>query len=88
MSSVLTRCTSPVENSDSCGNLKDDPFVPEVHVPQVKSSEHVLGAPHQLCVPEQGPGGKVQNGPPEEHPIRLPDEIKGTIMYMYIILVV
>ena len=81
---MLTQCTSSAENSDGSGNLKHDSCVPEVNVPQGKSSEHALSAPHQPNVhPMQGPAGEAQNGPPEEHPIRLPDEIKGTLFLLF-----
>ena len=74
---MLTQCSSRAEISDNTEALKD-PFVPEASVQQPQSS--LPDAPQQPCVPPaQEPATEAQNGTPEEHPIKLPDEIKGTL---------
>ena len=78
---MLTQCSSPAENSDSYGNVKDS-IIPEANVPQVKSSGPLLETPQQPPVcPPQGlvSDGEAQSGPPKERPLTLPDEIKGML---------
>lgn len=85
VSSMLTQCSSPAENSDSDGNVKDS-IIPEAIVSQDKSSAHLLEAPQQpLACPPQGlvSDGEAQNGTPNEHPLTLPDEIKGMLYSTY-----
>ena len=77
---MLTQCSSPVDSGDSNGNVKDS-FVPAVSIPQTKSIDHVPAVSQQtwLHVPlAQESVSHAQNGPSEECPDKLPDEIKGT----------
>ena len=78
---MLTQCSSPVDNSENSEELKDA-FIPEPSMPQTKTPGHLLSAPQQpYAHPAQGLAGEAQNVPPQEQPIiKLPDEIKGTLV--------
>ncbi|XP_068729641.1 uncharacterized protein [Montipora capricornis] len=83
VSSMLTQCSSPVDSGDGNGNVKDS-FVPAVSIPQTKSIDHVPAVSQQtwLHVPlAQESVSHAQNGPSEECPDKLPDEIKGKDMF-------
>ena len=81
VSSMLTQCSSPVGDGDD--KVKKDPFVVPIETasttqeppsgPVVDSSEQ----PSVKSPPE--PVAEDQNGPPEESPINLPDELKGAV---------